>query len=252
MAKVIAIASQKGGVGKTTTVINLGVSLAIFQQKTLVIDIDPQGSIAETFHLSSFDLPHGLYDVFVNKIPLSMAVTDIGLENFNIVPSNVENEDDEMELYTAAFNLKLLRNIINPYRKVYDYILIDCPPNLGTLTMNAIIASDSVIIPVQCEYYSIKSLGKFLRSIRNIANKFNKQLKIHGILITMFDARLKKSREIAEELKRSFKKLLFETKIPRNSKLAEAPSLGKPIALLDINSKGAISYLSLAEEVVKK
>ena len=252
MGKIVAIASQKGGVGKTTTAINLGVSLTIFQKKTLVIDIDPQGSIAETFHINEFEIKYGIFDVFVSKIPLSSAITDIGLENFEIVPANIRNEEDELELYTHAFHIKLLRNVLQPYLDLYDYILIDCPPNLGTLTMNALAAANSVIIPVQCEYYSLKSLGKFLRSIKNIGGKFNPHLNILGILITMFDKRLKKSREIANDMSKSFKDLLFVTKIPRNSKISEAPSVGKPVALYDINSTGAISYLNLAEEIIKK
>jgi chromosome partitioning protein len=252
MGKIIAIASQKGGVGKTTTAINLGVSLAIFQKKVLIIDMDPQGSIAETFQLSEFDIKYGIFDIFVKKIPLSSAVTDIGLENFEIVPANVRDEEDEIELYASAFHIKLLRNVIKPYIELYDFILVDCPPNLGTLTMNAIAAAHSVIIPVQGEFYSIKSLGKFLRSVSNIGKKFNENIQIEGILLTMFDKRLKKSLEIAEELSKSFKNLLFHTKIPRNSKISEAPSAGKPVALFDINSKGAISYLNLAEEILNK
>ncbi len=218
MGKIVAIASQKGGVGKTSTAINLGVSLAIFQKKTLVIDMDPQGSIAETFHLNEFEIEYGIFDIFVKKIPLSSALMDIGLENFEIVPSNVRDEEDEVELYTSAFHIKLLSNVLQPYIDLYDYILIDCPPNLGTLTMNALAAANSVIIPIQCEYYSLKSLGKFLRSVKNIGNKFNVKLSILGILITMYDKRLKKSREIANDMSKSFKDLLFQTKIPRNSK----------------------------------
>jgi chromosome partitioning protein len=252
MGKIVAIASQKGGVGKTSTAINLGVSLAIFQKKTLIIDMDPQGSIAETFHLNEFEIEYGIFDIFVKKIPLSAALMDIGLENFEIVPSNVRDEEDEVELYTSAFHIKLLRNVLQPYIDLYDYILIDCPPNLGTLTMNALAAAHSVIIPIQCEYYSLKSLGKFLRSVKNIGNKFNVKLSILGILITMYDRRLKKSREIANDMSKSFKDLLFETKIPRNSKISEAPSVGKPVALHDINSAGAISYINLAEEIIKK
>ncbi len=251
MGKIVAIASQKGGVGKTSTAINLGASLTIFQKRTLVIDVDPQGSIAETFHLNEFEIKYGIFDIFVNKIPLSAAITDIGLDNFEIVPANVRNEEDELELYTNAFHIKFLRNVLQPYLDLYDYILIDCPPNLGTLTMNALAAANSVIIPVQCEYYSLKSLGKFLRSIKNIGNKFNTNLNILGILITMFDKRLKKSREIANDMSKSFKDLIFKTKIPRNSKISEAPSVGKPVALFDINSIGAISYLTLAEEIIK-
>lgn len=252
MGKIIAIASQKGGVGKTSTAINLGASLTIFQKKTLIIDMDPQGSISETFHINPFDIEYGIFDVFVKKIPLTLAITDIGLENFEIVPSNVQNEEEEVELYTSAFNLKYLKNVLRPYVEMYDYILIDCPPNLGTLTMNALNAANSVIIPMQCEFYSIKSLGKFLQSIRNIGAKSNSEIKIEGILLTMFDKRVKKSQEIANDIIKTFKDLIFQTKIPRNSKISEAPSVGKPVALFDINSAGALSYLSLAEELLNK
>lgn len=252
MGKIIAIASQKGGVGKTSTTINLGASLTIFQKKTLIIDMDPQGSISETFHINPFEIEYGVYDVFVKKIPLSLAIIDIGLENFEIVPANVQNEEDELELYTSAFNLQYLKNVLNSYVDMYDYILIDCPPNLGTLTMNALNAANSVIIPMQCEFYSIKSLGKFLQSITNIGAKYNSEIKIEGILLTMFDKRLKKNHEIANDIIKTFKDLIFQTKIPRNSKISEAPSVGKPVALFDINSVGALSYLSLAEELINK
>lgn len=250
MGKIIAIASQKGGVGKTTTAINLGVSFSIFNKRTLIVDLDPQGSVAETFQISPYDIPAGILDIFKDKVPLSEAIIDIGLGNYEIVASNIKDEEDEVALYTYAFNLKMLKNILKPYKKVYDYILLDCPPNLGTLTMNGLIAADTVIIPVQCEFYALKSLGKFLQSIRNISKKHNPKMRIEGILITLFDKRLKKSREIADELKRSFKNLVFDIKIPRNAKVAEAPAYGKPVALYDINAPGAIAYLELAEKII--
>jgi len=252
MGRVIAVASQKGGVGKTSTAINLGASLTIFQKKTLVIDMDPQGSVSETFHLNEFDIEYGIYDIFTKKVPLVQAITDIGLKNFEIVPTNVQNEEEEVELYTNAFHLKFLKNVLQPYISLYDYIIIDCPPNLGTLTMNALTAAGSVIIPIQCEFYSLKSLGKFLQSIRNVGNKFNSEIQIEGILLTMYDKRLKKNKEIANEINKSFKNLIFQTKIPRNSKISEAPAVGKPVALFDINSVGALSYLNLAEEIINK
>jgi len=252
MSEIIVIASQKGGVGKTTTVINLGASLAILGFRTLLIDLDPQGSVASSFKLDDYKISKGLYDVIVEKAPIAATVTDIGLENLEIVPANVANEDQEVDLFTHALKIDLLKSILTPVRESYDYILLDCPPNLGTLTLNGLVAADSVIIPVQPEYYALKSLGKFLRSVKKIGRKYNKELRLMGILVTMLDRRLKKSREIYGELQYTFKDILFNTVIPRNSRLAEAPAQGKPVALVDINSSGAISYFKLAEEIIDK
>ncbi|MGD9487814.1 MAG: ParA family protein [Calditrichaceae bacterium] len=252
MGEIIAITSQKGGVGKTTTSINLGASLAIFQKRVLLIDIDPQGSIAASFQLDDLSITYGSYDVFVNRIPLSLAIVDVGLDMLEIVPANVHGEEDEIDLFTNALQTELLRSVLSSYKNEYDYILLDCPPSLGTVTLNAITAADSLLIPVQCEYYSLKALGKFIRAIRNIGTKYNPDLRLNGLLITMFDKRLKKSKEIADELRHSFKDLVFNTEIPRNSKISEAPSLGKPVALVDISSPGAVGYLKLAEEIIEK
>lgn len=252
MGEVIVIASQKGGVGKTTTAINLSASLAIFGKNTLLVDLDPQGSVAASFHLDELDIAYGLYDIVAKKVPLALAITDIGLDNLEIVPSNISSEEEEVELYTQLLQHNLLRSVIKPLKSVYDYIILDCPPSLGTITINALIAADSILIPVQSEYFSLTSLGKFLRAVRNIGNKYNPELKLGGILITMIDRRIKKNREIAEELKYSFKDIIYETYIPRSSKVAEAPALGKPVALVDVTSIGSINYLKLAEEVINK
>jgi chromosome partitioning protein len=251
MGEIIAIASQKGGVGKTTTAINLGASLAILQKRVLLVDLDAQGSIAAGFHLDEFKVNYGLYDVIVKKTPIAMAITDIGLDNLEVVPANVRSEDDEIDMFTHSLQSEILRSVLKPLKNVYDYILLDCPPSLGTITINALVASDSILIPVQCEYYSLKALGKFLRAIKNINNKYNSGLRFSGILITMFDRRLKKSKEIVNELRYSFKNIVFKTIIPRNSKISQAPSVGKPVALIDIASPGAVSYFKLAEEILK-
>ena len=252
MGEILVIASQKGGVGKTTTAINLGASLAILEKKVLLVDLDPQGSLAAGFHVDEYSVKTGLYEVFVKREPLAMAIRNVGLENLELVPSNVKNEDQEIELFTYALQSKILKSILKPIKSMYDYIILDCPPNLGSLTVNALVAADSLLIPLQSEFYSLKSLGKFLKSIKNIGNKYNKNLKFNGILITMFDRRLKKSREILEELRYSFKDLVFQTIIPRNSKLAEAPAVGKPVALVDLTSSGALAYLQLAQELLNK
>lgn len=250
MGDIIAIASQKGGVGKTTTAINLGTSLAILGKRVLLIDLDPQGSIATSFHLDEYEMSYGLYDIIVKKVPLAMAITDIGLENLEIVPSNIRSEEEEVELFTHSIKPKLLRSILSPIKDDYDFIILDCPPSLGTLTINALTAADSILIPVQSEYFSLKSLGKFLRTIRNISLKYNSGLKFSGILITMFDKRLNKSKEIVEELRQNFKDIIFKTLIPRNSKLSEAPAIGKPVALFDLGSPGSLNYFRLAEEII--
>ena len=250
MGEIIAVASQKGGVGKTATSINLGASLAIFEQKILIVDMDPQGSIAASFLIGDTEVEHGMFQVFADNIPLSECLIDVGFENLHIVPANVIGEQEEIEFYRKAMNISLLKRILNPYKSIYDYILIDCPPSLGSLTLNSLVAADSLIIPMQCEYYSLKALGKFISSVKNISVKYNPDLIFKGLLITMYDKRTKKSKEIVEELRYSFKNTVFKTVIPRNSKISEAPGVGKPVALYSITSQGAIGYLNLAEELL--
>jgi len=250
MGEIVAIASQKGGVGKTTTSINLGASLAILDYRTLLIDMDPQGSIAASFHLNETKIKNGMFQVFSENIPLSEALLDIGLQDLHIVPSNVFGEAEEIEFFRYAMNFQMLKKILSPFKSIYDYILIDCPPSLGSLTINALTAADSILVPIMCEYYSLRALGKFIRSIRDISKKYNPCLTFKGFLITMYDKRIKNNKEILSQLRYSLKDILLETTIPRNSKIAEAPSRGKPVALFDISSSGAIGYLKLAEEIL--
>ncbi len=252
MGIVVAIASQKGGVGKTTTVINLATSLAILKKKVLIVDLDPQGSIAASFQLDDYQMKSGLYDILVHRQPLTLSITDIGLQNLEIIPANVRDEEQELELFSYALERQMLKTVLTPVSSIYDYILLDCPPSLGSITQNALIAAQQILIPVQCEYFAKKSLGKFLHSIRRIGMHNNPDLKLTGLLITMYDKRVRQHKEILHEIRNSFKDLVFKIEIPRNSKLSEAPALGKPVAFLDISSAGAIAYLQLAEEFMER
>ena len=252
MGKVIAISSQKGGVGKTTTAINLATSLAIFEQNVLIIDLDPQGSVGISFHLDEYNVKFGLYEIMVKDLPMARTILNSGLDYLDLVPANIHSEEQEIELYSKALKLDLLKTIIAPIKNGYDFIIVDCPPNLGSMTLNGLVAADSVIIPVVSEYYSMKALGKFLNTLKNISKKYNPHLKIAGILVTMFDKRIKKHKEIVEYLRTTFRELVFDTVIPRNSKVAEAPSYGRPVLLHSIKSEGALAYLRLAEEIMKR
>jgi chromosome partitioning protein len=251
MSEIIAIASQKGGVGKTTTAVNLGASLAVLERKVLIIDMDPQGSIAASFGIGRYDIEVGTFDVINKGVPLADAIIETELENFDIVPSNVWTEEEEILFVEAAGDFRLFKEIVAPYGEEYDYIIIDCPPSLGNLTLNAIVASSSMLIPVQCEYYALKALGRFLRMTRSVSQEYNPGLRYLGFLLTLVDWSDPQTKVLIKELKESLKGLVFDVIIPRTPKLAHAPSVGKPLCLFDIANEGAESYLKLAEKIIE-
>jgi len=252
MAKTIAIANQKGGVGKTTTAINLAASLAVLEYKTLLVDGDPQ---ANSTTGNGFDLKNiklSLYDCMVNETPASQVVLETETPNLHILPSHLDLVGAEIELINKPNREYVLRNILEPELSKYDFIIIDCSPSLGLITVNALTASDSVIIPVQCEYFALEGLGKLLNTIKIVQTRLNTRLKIEGILMTMYDGRLRLSNQVVEEIKNHFAKMVFDTILHRNTKLGEAPSFGKPALLYDAESSGAVNYLNLAKEILQK
>jgi chromosome partitioning protein len=252
MGEVIAIASQKGGVGKTTTAVNLSACLASLGNRVLLMDIDPQGSVATSFGYGRYDIAVGVLDLFTRDIPLSEAIHPTGLENFDFIPTNVwTNSEKKRQLIDTAEESKL-RDAIESIKYQYDFIIIDCPPSLGKLTYNALIASDSLIIPIQCEYYALKALGRFLKVTRQIKNEKNPNLKYRGFLLTMVDLRNNLSKIVIEKVRYTLQGLVFNTIIPRNIRLAEVPFHGKPVIMFDKACKGAASYMDLAFEIIGK
>lgn len=253
MARVIAIANQKGGVGKTTTAVNLGASLAMAERKTLIVDIDPQGNATSGLGCEGTDLETSIYDVLVNELTVAQArVQGTRFGHLDLVPSTRDLVGAEIELVSAIARETILRSALAEVRDEYDFILVDCPPSLGLLTLNTLTAADSVLIPIQCEFYALEGLSQLLTTVRLVQRGLNEELEIEGVLLTMFDGRLNLSRQVAAEAREYFGDSVFKTVIPRNVRLAEAPSFGKPIVQYDALSAGAQSYLSLARELIRR
>lgn len=251
MHKIIAVANQKGGVGKTTTAINLSASLAVKNRRTLLIDLDPQGM--STLGLAKpKEASKGIYQAMMNGRDIMDCVLGTELENFYLCPCSPELSGVEAELYASERRERRLVDAVEKARRYFNFILIDCPPSLGFLTINALSAADSLIIPVQTEFFCMEGIPDLFQTLETVRTYFNPKLAIEGILLTMFDERTNLSKQVAEEIRKSLKHILFEAVIPRSVRLAEAPSFGKPIILYDIKSKGAEAYLNLAEEIIRR
>ena len=252
MGKVIALANQKGGVGKTTTTINLAASLAAFEKKVLVIDADPQANASSGLGLDIKNLESSLYECLINGDDPSKAIVATELKGLDVLPSHIDLVGAEIEMLNLENREQVMKQLMALLKQRYDFILIDCSPSLGLITVNALTASDSVIIPVQCEYFALEGISKLLNTIKIIKSKLNPDLEIEGFLITMYDSRLRVANQIYEEVKRPFQDLVFDTVIQRNIKLVEASSFGKPVLLYDAESKGSANHMQLAKELIEK
>jgi chromosome partitioning protein len=250
---MIAVANQKGGVGKTTTAVNLAASLAVAERRTLLVDADPQGNGTSGVGVVKSELRHSLYDVIMGAMPAAEAIIHTpSMPHLDVLPATQDLVGAELELVDAAGRETALRRALEPVLGNYDYLIVDCPPSLGLLTLNVLTASHGVIIPIQCEYYALEGISQLLNTVRLVQQNFNAGLAIDGVLLTMYDTRLNLCRQVAEDAKEYFGTQMFRTPIPRNVRLAEAPSFGKPILLYDVQSVGAKSYLSVAQELMRR
>lgn len=251
MGKVMAVANQKGGVGKTTTSINLSASLAYMGKKTLLIDNDPQGNATSGLGVDKWTVEKSVYDTLINDIEIMETILPTMMENLFICPSNIQLAGAEIELVSQMMRENRLKNAIEPIKKDYDYIIIDCPPSLGLLTLNSLTAADTILVPIQCEYYALEGLKQLMKTVALVQKHLNPTLKVEGVVMTMYDSRTNLSFQVVESVREHFSDRVYRTIIPRNVRLSEAPSHGVPIILYDKDSKGAISYLDLAEEVIQ-
>jgi len=252
MSKVIAIANQKGGVGKTTTAINLGASLAVMEKRILLIDADPQANATSGLGFDPRSIEKSIYECVINEIDPNEAIIKTEIEGLELLPSHIDLVGAEIEMLNLPEREKIFKKVIDKIKDNYDFVLLDCSPSLGLLTLNSLTSADSVLIPVQCEYFALEGLGKLLNTIKMIQNSLNPQLQIEGFLLTMYDSRLRLANQVVEEVKTHFQDMVFETLVLRNIKLSEAPSYGKPVILYDAKSTGSINYLNLAKEIVDK
>jgi chromosome partitioning protein len=252
MGKIIAIANQKGGVGKTTTSISLAASLGVLEKKVLLIDADPQANASSGLGVDVDAVEYGTYQVLEHSLSAKKAIVKTTSPNVDIIPAHIDLVAIEIELVDKENREYMLKKALQEIKDDYDYILIDCAPSLGLITLNSLVAADSVIIPIQCEYFALEGLGKLLNTIKSIQNIHNSELNIEGLLLTMFDSRLRLSNQVVDEVRKHFSSMVFDTIIRRNTRLGEAPSYGESIIAYDATSKGAVNYLNLAQELLKK
>lgn len=252
MGKAIALANQKGGVGKTTSAINLAASFAVLEYKTLLVDVDPQSNATSGVGFDPKHIKTSIYECMVSETSPSDIILETETPNLHLLPSHLDLVGAEIELINHPGREKIMKNVLEEVKDNYDFVIIDCSPSLGLVTVNALTAADSVIIPVQCEYFALEGLGKLLNTIKIVQSRLNPDLEIEGILLTMFDTRLRLSNQIAEEVKRHFSELVFDTIIHRNTRLGEAPSFGKPAIMYDAESSGSVNYLNLCREILQK
>ncbi|MBK8712065.1 MAG: ParA family protein [Niastella sp.] len=252
MARIIGIANQKGGVGKTTTAINLAASFAILEYKTLLVDADPQANSTTGVGFDLHNITKSLYDCMVNEAEAKKVILKTAIPHLDLIPSHIDLVGAEIEMINYPNRETVLKKIIEPVRDEYDFIVIDCSPSLGLITVNALVAADSVVVPVQTEFFALEGLGKLLNTVKIVQSRLNTSLQIEGILMTMYDGRLRLCNQVVSEVRRHFEDMVFSSIIHRNTRLSEAPSFGKPVILYDADSKGAINYLNLAKEILQK
>ncbi len=252
MARIIGVANQKGGVGKTTTAINLAASLAVLEFKTLLVDADPQANSTTGVGFDLHNVTNSLYDCMVNNAAAEDVILKTEISYLDLIPSHIDLVGFEIEMINYPNRENVLKSILENVQDNYDFIIIDCSPSLGLMTVNALSAAHSVIVPVQCEFFALEGLGKLLNTVKIVQNRLNKELQIEGILMTMYDGRLRLCNQVVSEVRRHFDEMVFATIIHRNTRLSEAPSFGKPVVLYDADSKGAVNYLNLAKEVLQK